>query len=523
MTKRTARSTKHSFFDDLVTLWPGLPYLGLGVWLAWALLAYSGAVWLSDVEMDGTNLATMFLISTGACAVVLLLAPFFHRPYEFILQSRACLLGAGIFAALGALCIILSGPYYTAIVPLFWIGDTVTGIGTGFLALKCGQLYGELTPQKALLYASLSQITVVILYFFVIGNEVYFPIVGGPSLGGILALVGLPVVLALLVSLKPTKAAAEGNADARAARMGSQHNSRALPPVYWKFLFAILVFTIATSTINGLSISLSPPSSILNDSNTLMLLRVIVSVVFFFLAIRAIRHIDFGKLYLLIMVLIAVAVVVMPLLDLVSGPLGTLIAFFSKVFDFITWCLFAFIMYQKKLPAPIIFGFGRGVFMAGTTLGWFLGVRIMPLLMAQGWDTFVYVVFALLILVSATLIFSEKDFARLFSPISELELILDEIPLEGSTEKDEGEDQRNPNRPYLTACKQVAAEARLSAREQDVFEQLALGRGSENIAKRLSISLNTARTHTHNVYAKLDVHSRQELIELVESKRAEID
>ena len=116
--------------------------------------------------------------------------------------------------------------------------------------------------------------------------------------------------------------------------------------------------------------------------------------------------------------------------------------------------------------------------------------------------------------------FLERDFERPISPITEAELTLKDLTsdLDLSSE-DPTDEPRNHARPFIQACTRMGQIARLSAREQNIFELLALGRGSENIAKRLSISLNTARTHTHNVYTKLNVHSRQELIELVEDER----
>jgi len=53
---------------------------------------------------------------------------------------------------------------------------------------------------------------------------------------------------------------------------------------------------------------------------------------------------------------------------------------------------------------------------------------------------------------------------------------------------------------------------RLTAREKQVFKLLAEGKTSRDIAKYLGISLKTAMTHRTNIMAKLDMHSRTELV-----------
>jgi DNA-binding NarL/FixJ family response regulator len=45
-----------------------------------------------------------------------------------------------------------------------------------------------------------------------------------------------------------------------------------------------------------------------------------------------------------------------------------------------------------------------------------------------------------------------------------------------------------------------------------VFKLLAEGKTSRDIARYLSISLKTAMTHRSNIMAKLQMHSRAELI-----------
>ena len=49
----------------------------------------------------------------------------------------------------------------------------------------------------------------------------------------------------------------------------------------------------------------------------------------------------------------------------------------------------------------------------------------------------------------------------------------------------------------------------LSARELDVLRLLATDLDGPDIARELFVSLNTVRTHTKNIYAKLGVNSRR--------------
>jgi DNA-binding CsgD family transcriptional regulator len=70
---------------------------------------------------------------------------------------------------------------------------------------------------------------------------------------------------------------------------------------------------------------------------------------------------------------------------------------------------------------------------------------------------------------------------------------------------------------FKKKCLAVADAYLLSKRETEVLFLLAKGHNSAAIQKALFISAGTANTHMRHVYAKLDVHSQQELISLVES------
>lgn len=68
--------------------------------------------------------------------------------------------------------------------------------------------------------------------------------------------------------------------------------------------------------------------------------------------------------------------------------------------------------------------------------------------------------------------------------------------------------------PIDETCRQLAQARGLSERQTDVLVLLAHGYDIPTIAKKLFVSENTVRTHAKKVYAALDVHSKQEIIEL---------
>ena len=65
-------------------------------------------------------------------------------------------------------------------------------------------------------------------------------------------------------------------------------------------------------------------------------------------------------------------------------------------------------------------------------------------------------------------------------------------------------------------CAQLAREYRLTSRETDVLRLLARGRNAAYIQQELALTHSTVKSYVADVYRKLNVHSHQELIDLVE-------
>ncbi len=65
-------------------------------------------------------------------------------------------------------------------------------------------------------------------------------------------------------------------------------------------------------------------------------------------------------------------------------------------------------------------------------------------------------------------------------------------------------------------CQALGIQYGLTARELDIMRHLCRGRSKAYIAETLMVSENTVRTHSRSLYAKLGVHSKQELLDLVQ-------
>lgn len=82
-------------------------------------------------------------------------------------------------------------------------------------------------------------------------------------------------------------------------------------------------------------------------------------------------------------------------------------------------------------------------------------------------------------------------------------------------EKRETEEQVRKGRFHMR-CEEIADRYLLSRRETEVMFLLAKGHNAAYIQDKLCISKSTAKTHINHIYRKLDIHTQQELLNMVE-------
>ncbi len=78
-----------------------------------------------------------------------------------------------------------------------------------------------------------------------------------------------------------------------------------------------------------------------------------------------------------------------------------------------------------------------------------------------------------------------------------------------------GEAEAPLAKTVVDTCLTIAGRYGLSPRETEVFILLAQGRTRAFIQDELVLSGSTVKTHVSHIYAKMDVHDRQEMMDLI--------
>lgn len=175
----------------------------------------------------------------------------------------------------------------------------------------------------------------------------------------------------------------------------------------------------------------------------------------------------------------------------------------NTLFNMVAWIVIVAVGSRNLSGALSVAGWGQGVGSFGTLVGAALGVWSNDLFENNQAALTVVSGVLLVLFVGYALIGLKKfSFAETVEGVTPVAL---DVKAE------------SPEELFEARCQEIAARCKLTPREREVFEMLARGRNREYIQEKLVVSRNTVKAHVKHVYAKLDIHSHQELIDLVES------
>ncbi len=206
-----------------------------------------------------------------------------------------------------------------------------------------------------------------------------------------------------------------------------------------------------------------------------------------------------------ISVLFVVAGFLAMTMDLPSAKTATvmLLSTGNALFDMVAWLVLIAVASRNSRGAVATFAWGRGISSLGSTLGAAVGVHANTL---AGMGTPLFDLFAALLV----LLFVGYSLIGLKN-FSFREVIDGVTPVEDAVVE-------APKATFDERCRALAEQYGLTPRELEVFQMLARGRDRAYIQEQLVVSRNTVKAHVKHIYAKLDIHSHQDLIDLVEKE-----
>lgn len=232
-------------------------------------------------------------------------------------------------------------------------------------------------------------------------------------------------------------------------------------------------------------------------------------------ALLAKRHLDPSILY---KILLAGFAGVVFLLASSVGITSSLVFYAIIVCEVMTWTMLS--LWAKKTPVlpHVVFAVGW----VAECMGNALGQMAAPLLAAQGSAFFALAI--VLIILGVGFAFSEGQ------------LVLDVDLEENDTRRfSAAEDSEKDDPDEVTTADETpkettngfmghfAAQYDISPREQDVLALWIAGRGMRYIENELFISESTVKSHLRSIYQKCDVHNRDEIISLYQTKSQEAE
>ena len=173
----------------------------------------------------------------------------------------------------------------------------------------------------------------------------------------------------------------------------------------------------------------------------------------------------------------------------------------NTLFDMVAWMALVAVASRNERASVAAIAWGRGVSGLGTILGAGVGVQANGLLAGHPETLGVFSAVLVLCFTGYALIgLKNFSFAQAINGVTPVDTAVATAPQPTFEER----------------CDAVAAQYGLTPRELEVFRMLARGRDAAYIQEQLTVSRNTVKAHVKHIYAKLDIHSHQDLIDLVE-------
>ncbi len=476
---------------------PNLTYLGLGCWIAWNTVAFSGSFWMHEADNSAVT-ENLMLVHLLSCFITLsIIALFANRASGWIAKNRATLAG-GIVACLGTFILCnaraeaLGANVPHAMLTVFFAsGCVLSGAGTTMLFIRAAALFGTLPPHRALY--RLAECTLFSI-------ATYFVLNGCPQSLAAGGFITLPLLSAALFCIRQRDVRGEKQVLGTPVKLTRK---------FWMLLLSIGLCSTALEMIRSYVLISIPPSFAIDANITSQIIEIplMIAIMAVVLLARS-RRDGFAKLYSIATCALIALIVFIAMFSLYTPAIAAGSWVICTCYNLVVWALLYYLVYQWRAGALQIVTLGNAALSGGTFAAGLLATAYQASHISDDVMRVLIAAIGVAVLVDVLFIFSEKQINSMLLPVDESD--------ESSPDSDNGDSGVKQPGKWKIACESIAESAGLSARETEVFISLARGRSAQEIADRDVVSIYTVRAHTRSIYAKLDVHSKKELTTLVQ-------
>lgn len=454
-------------------------FLAVALYWAWIFSTYFTDILM--IPLAGTDAPDLLLKGAGLAGAALFLLLAYRTHAWFSKGNRRIALKllpltCGLAACIPALVTLGSGfgPW-----PLFatalWV---LMGCGTAAALVQLGTLITHIDGDSLPLAVAVGTILAGVLYLAVANMQ---------GIAAVIAIAALACCTGVLLWAAPRLCASRDD-EARLTRTSGA--SRAFKQLSLELFFFSVVF--------GLALCIGVSFSLHNQGQGFVWIALGLPGVFLLLYCTVInRHLGLATMSRVLLSCIAAILLPLPFLDTFWRIVCcSLLIFGFTCYDMLSFSALASIIRAESLRPAKYFALGRFANAIGVVIGWVVGSIV---LLASDFGDAVFTTACL-------------------SCVFLLVVILTFVRWPDYTASRIEDDRKNY---WKQSILEIAEEADLSPRETEVLELLSRGRDTDYIHDALFISSHTVKTHCYHLYKKLDVHSQQEIITLVEQRANE--
>ncbi|BAK43787.1 response regulator transcription factor [Eggerthella sp. YY7918] len=464
-----------------------LRYLGIGFVWAWIYCSFETSALFPERQGISINADPSWMASAATVVVVLLASGLAWRSRDLSCM-RAVRWAAPILVAAGTVLSAVAALMESFEV-LQYISGILSGIGSGWLCI----LWAD-----ALSHLEIEQIEVVVpaASLVTLLCTLVFPYIQG--IPGVLAVASLPLASGALLFLS-YRGVKKGTTPS-AVGATSPHSQRPRQHALTTIMRASIMLC-ATYFAIGCMGALRTSTDLLQtlwgfDVATFIGSSFGIAMALFFILYTI--HIDFTSLFRWLTPLLILALALCPWQEVLPNFVSTTIfAIADTSMQIIVYLYIISLAKQGGVSVALGIGITQGFIQLGVLMGNVTGVTVSDLVANGTLNVFVLVL-SLICLVSFTSLLIPQ---RSTKPAGILE-----APMPEETETSH----------IGLLCRELSINHGLSTRETEILEYLARGRSQPYIREELILSKNTVATHVKHIYQKLNVHSRQELLDLFE-------